>query len=110
MDRINDAAIRCISTFLQVHHSLRVVLQRVVDPPQAPVGQRFGQQVVGLRRHAQVLLLEDHGPLVLSQGFVGQPQVSVGPTLAPHAADLLGDIQRPLVPLEEKYRYQDSFY
>lgn len=91
-----------ISTFLQVHHSLCVVLQRVVDPSQASVGQSFGQQVVGLRRHTQVLLLEDHGPFVLSQGFVGQPQVSVSPTLAPNASDLLGDIQSPLVPLEER--------
>lgn len=91
-----------LSTFLQVHHSLCVVLQRVVDPAQASVGQSFGQQVVGLRRHTQVLLLEDHGPLVLSQSFVGQPQVSVSPTLAPHASDLLGDIQSPLVPLEQR--------
>lgn len=92
------------ATFLQVHHSLCVVLQCVVDPSQASVGQSFGHQVVGLRRHTQVLLLEDHGPLVLSQSFEGQPQVSIRPTLAPHASDLLGDIQRPLVPLEQRRR------
>ena len=56
---------RYFLTFLQVHDSLCIVLQGVVCPPQAPVGQSFSDQIVGLRRHAQVLLLEDHGPLVV---------------------------------------------
>lgn len=89
-------------TFLQVHHSLRIVLQRVVYPPQAPVGQGFSNQVVGLRRYTQVLLLEDHGPLKVPQRFVGEAQVAVGPTLAAHAACLLGYIQSPLVPLADR--------
>lgn len=68
-------------------------------PPQTPVGQGFGDQVIGLRRNAQVLLLEDHGPFKVPQSFVGQAQVAVCPTLAAHAACVLGNIQSPLVPL-----------
>lgn len=74
----------------------------MVYPPQAPVGQGFGDQVVGLCRDAQVLLLVDHGPLKVPQSFVGQAQVAVRPTLAAYAACLLGYIQSPLVPLAER--------
>ena len=89
-----------ILTFLQVHHSLCIVLQCMVYPPQAPVGQSFRDQVIGLCRHTQVLLLEDHGPLIVPESFVGQSQVAVGSTLAPHTSRLLCYIQRPLVPLK----------
>ncbi len=74
----------------------------MVCPPQAPVGESFSDQVVGLRRHAQVLLLEDDGSLVVPQGLVGESQVPVGSTLTPHASCLLGDVQGPLVPLQQE--------
>lgn len=73
----------------------------MVYPSEASVGQSFSNQVVGLRRHAKVLLLEDHGSLVVPQGFVGQSQVAVGAALATHTARVLGYIQSPLVPLEQ---------
>lgn len=74
----------------------------MVYPPQAPVGQGFGDEVVGLRCHTKVLLLEDHGPLKVPQRFVGESQVAIGPTLAAHATRLLGYIQSPLVPLADR--------
>lgn len=74
----------------------------MVYPSQAPVGESFSNEIVGLGRHTQVLLLEDHSPLVVSQSFVGQPQVAVGSTLAPHTSCLLCYIQSPLVPLQQE--------
>lgn len=91
-----------ILTFLQVHHSLCIVLQCMVYPPQAPVGQSFSYQIIGLCCHTQVLLLEDHGPLIVPKGFIGQSQVAVGSTLATHTSRLLRNVQSPLVPLEQE--------
>lgn len=95
---MSDVVVKFL-TFLQVHHGLRVVAQCVVYPPQTAVRYRFGHQVVGLRRHAKVLLLENQSPLVVAQSLIGRSQVSVGSRLLLHATRLLRHVQSSLVPL-----------
>lgn len=63
MTSVGEDVFSCFLTFLQVHHSLCRVLQSVVDPSEATIGQSFGDQIVGLCCHTQVLLLKDHSPL-----------------------------------------------